>query len=141
MDVTYAEPHLSSAAAHAALQRAVQHAESLELAICCAVVDRCGELIAFLKMDGAPPAAPEFARRKAITSAMTRRPTDEVTERLKPDGPMAGYFTLPNICVFPGGIPIRFNDRVIGAIGVSGGTGEADIACATAGIEALVVGA
>src|SRR4051812_40791748 len=137
MDVTYAEPHLSSSAANAALQCAIQHAASIDLAICCAVVDRRGELIAFLRMDGTPPAASEFARRKAITAAMTRRPTEEVTERLTPDGPMAGYFTLPNICVFPGGIPIRVNERVIGAIGVSGGTGEADIACATAGIEAL----
>ena len=63
-----------------------------------------------------------------------------MTERLRPDGPFAGYFTLPDICVFPGGIPIRLDNRVIGAIGaigVSGGTGEADIACATAGIQTI----
>ncbi len=49
----------------------------------------------------------------------------------------AGGPHIPRIALFGGGLPIRVGDRVVGGIGVSGGTVEQDIACAQAGLAAL----
>lgn len=49
----------------------------------------------------------------------------------------SGLAARPRLVMFGGGLPISDNGDLIGAIGISGGSGEQDIACARAGLEAL----
>lgn len=50
---------------------------------------------------------------------------------------LAGVPHIPRIATFGGGLPIRVGDRVVGGIGVSGGSVEQDVACAQAGLDAM----
>ncbi len=83
-----------------------------------------GELIAYIRMDGASPAASKIAQNKAYTSACDRSETSKMGERMRgKDNP--AFWGDERITGFGGGVPIIQNDKVIGAIGVSG-LAEAD---------------
>ncbi len=78
-----------------------------------------GELIAYIRMDGASPAASKIAKNKAYTSACDRSETSKMGERMRgKDNP--AFWGDEQITGFGGGVPIIQNDKVIGAIGVSG---------------------
>jgi len=78
-----------------------------------------GELIAYIRMDGASPAASKIAQNKAYTSACDRSETSKMGERMRGrDNP--AFWGDERITGFGGGVPIIQNDKVIGAIGVSG---------------------
>jgi uncharacterized protein GlcG (DUF336 family) len=99
-----------------------------------AVVDAGGHLISFDRMDGAEIAGPVLAPDKAYTAVAHRIGTHELTELTAPGGPLAGMSSSGGgrcIC-FAGGIPLWSGDRVVGGVGVSGGTAEQDLAAAQA---------
>ena len=99
-----------------------------------AVVDGGGHLVAFQRMDGAEIAGPVLARDKAFTAVAHRIATDELPALVAPGGPLAGMASADGgryVC-FGGGIPLWSAGRVVGGIGVSGGTVEQDVACARA---------
>src|ERR1700739_5011326 len=106
------------------------------------VVDSGANQIFFEKMDGAYLGSGDIALHKAQTSARFPFPTRGVQELaygkdLK-GGMVPGLALVPGILSFPGGLPILTADNVqIGAIGVSGGTGDQDEMCAQAGIDAV----
>ena len=88
-------------------------------------------------MDGAPLISIEVAQNKAYT-ALLGAPSQDFFNRIKDDPALlAGAPHIPRIVTFGGGLPIRADGAVVGAIGVSGGTVEQDIACAQAGLEAI----
>ena len=68
---------------------------------------------------------------KARTAATLRRPTRVLFEVANK---MPAYATLPALYALPGGLPIMADGRVIGAVGVSGVTGDQDEQCAKAGL-------
>ena len=104
--------------------------------MCIAVVGPTGDLVYFEKMDDCQFGSVTIAQHKARTAARYRRPT-VVFERLLGKGPFFSYLpTLDDVIASRGGNPIVVNGRIIGAIGVSGGTGSQDDLISQAGAKA-----
>jgi glc operon protein GlcG len=105
--------------------------------LCVAVVGPSGELVYFEKQDNCQYASITISQHKARTAARARRPT-VVFERLIGKGSFYAYLTtLDDEIASRGGNPLLVDGKVIGAIGVSGGTGSQDDAVSMAGVEAL----
>ena len=104
---------------------------------CVAVVNPAGELVYFEKQDNCQNASITISQHKARTAARYRRPT-VVFERLLGKGPFFAYLpTLDDVIASRGGNPIVVGGKLIGAIGVSGGSGSQDDAGSLAGQAAL----
>ena len=99
-----------------------------------AVLDAGANLLSFNRMDGAELAGPNLAVDKAYTSVTNRIATGELRARIAPDGDLPGMNANGNgrYIAFAGGIPCWDGDRVVGAIGVSGGSWDEDQICAEA---------
>jgi glc operon protein GlcG len=103
-----------------------------------AIVGPDGELLYFERMDGTQNAGPALAQRKARTSALYRRPTKVFVDQFAAGN--IAFMTFPDEArpiASEGGLPIIVGGRLVGAIGVSGGTGAQDGVVATAAINAL----
>ncbi len=100
-----------------------------------AVVDTHGVLVHFEKMDDTQIASVKIAITKARASATFRRPTRVFADNIAKGNNAA--MTLPGVIGSPGGVPIVVGGKMIGAVGVSGVTGDQDEQCAKAGISSL----
>jgi glc operon protein GlcG len=92
-----------------------------------AVVDRHGELVAFLRTDGCGLASITIALNKAFTAARERVESGALGERSRTEGFPMTNFGDPRYVGWGGGVPIIVAGEVIGAIGVSGLPEEADV--------------
>ncbi len=115
---------------------AIATAEQSGALVSVAVVDGGGHLLAFARMDGAEIAGPVLAPDKAHTAVAHRIGTHELTELISPGADLAGMNAADHgrYIGFPGGLPLWDADRVVGGIGVSGGTGAQDLAAAQAAL-------
>ena len=105
--------------------------------MCIAVVDPHGELVYFERDDFCQFGSISISQHKARTAARYRRPT-VVFERLSGKGPFFSYLsTLDDVIMSRGGNPLVVGGKIIGAIGVSGGTGSQDDTISQAGAAAL----
>jgi uncharacterized protein GlcG (DUF336 family) len=97
-----------------------------------------GATIAAIRGDGAGIHSLDSAHDKAYTSVTFKNDTLALAERAKTDGPIAPLAKLPHILFFPGGVVIKLNDEIIGAIGAAGAPGgNLDDGCAKAGLEKI----
>jgi uncharacterized protein GlcG (DUF336 family) len=104
---------------------------------CVAVVGPTGDLVYFEKQDNCQHASTTISQHKARTAARYRRPT-VVFERLSGKGPFFSYLsTLDDVIMSRGGNPIVVGGKLIGAVGVSGGSGSQDDVVSLAGQAAL----
>jgi glc operon protein GlcG len=117
-------------AARLALAAAITEATRNGWSISVAVVDPSGDLIAFAKMDGAPPASIGIAPAKARTAARMKRSTGVLDSTLTA-GRLA-LLGLDGITPVEGGVPVYSGADVVGAIGVSGATSMQDAQVARA---------
>jgi glc operon protein GlcG len=101
-----------------------------------AVVDNNGELIYFLRMDGAQIASVAIAQGKAHTAARFRRPTQAFYNAYEAGHPYVATLD-PTLVASPGGFPLVEGGKMIGAIGCSGGTGDQDAATCKVGAEMI----
>jgi len=126
-------------AAAAAVTAAVRWAEDANLKVNVAVVDTGGNLAAFLRMPGGFLHSITIAIDKAYTAAGFGLPTGAWTDALKSHSQAVrdGLPLRPRMVCFGGGLPIRYEGRLLGGIGVSGGSEEQDEACARAGLVAI----
>jgi len=126
-------------AAAAAVTAAVRWAEEANLKVNVAVVDTGGNLAAFLRMPGGFLHSTNIAIDKAYTAAGFWLPTSAWTDALKSHSQAVrdGLSLRPRMVCFGGGVPLRHEGRLIGGIGVSGGSEEQDEACARAGLIAI----
>ncbi|HWE47341.1 MAG TPA: heme-binding protein [Caulobacteraceae bacterium] len=99
-----------------------------------AVVEPSGALVAFERMDGVQYGSLEVAQAKARAAALYRRPSKAWADAIAAG--RAGVVTFPNVVAAEGGIPIVADGKIVGAIGVSGGTSEQDGAVAMAALAA-----
>lgn len=122
---------LAVAMVDAAIATATQHG----IVVSAAVVDGGGNLLAFKRMDDAEVAGPTLAVDKAYTSVAHRIETHELAALVAPGGDLVGMNANGGgrYVAFAGGVPCWDGTRVVGGMGVSGGTGEQDLACARAG--------
>src|SRR6202011_1076204 len=105
---------LDQAGAQTALQTARESAQQRNAPSAIAVVDPAGDLLAFQRMDGVRPASADLAIEKPRTAARLQRPTAEIEENIN-RGRTA--FITANVVVLRGGMPIRVNGEVVGAVG------------------------
>jgi glc operon protein GlcG len=120
----------------------VDRAQQLQKAAVVAVTDGYGELIAFARMDGAPPASIRIAQNKAWTAARDRKPTKDIGDKIRdPErGFDIAFYGDSRFVGWGGGVPIWKNGEVVGAIGVSGLSSTDDIALANEGVEIIMRG-
>ncbi len=103
-----------------------------------AVVDRFGVTQVMLRDRFAGAHTPATAAGKAWTAASFRTNTTELVASTQPGMPQAAVRNLPGAVILGGGLIIEAGGSLVGAVGVSGAPGgDADDACAKAGIEAV----
>jgi uncharacterized protein GlcG (DUF336 family) len=103
-----------------------------------AVVDRFGVMQVMLRDRFAGAHTPATAAGKAWTAVSFRGNTTELVAATQPGMPQAAVRNLPGVVILGGGVIVEAGGSLIGAVGVSGGPGgDADDACAKAGIEAV----
>lgn len=140
MQVTSSTPGISAEAAAAAVQAAVAHATKNGWRINVAVVDRGGNLMAFLRMPGAFLHSIQLAIDKAYTAASFGFSTKQWMSLVGSDeGMKLGFSSQPRLIVFGGGLPVGSGEW-IGGIGVSGASEAEDEECARAGLAAIGFG-
>ena len=104
-----------------------------------AVADEGGNLVAHVRMDGAWLGSVDIAINKAFTARAFDITTRELATQSQSGGQFFGIHASNHgrVMIFAGGIPLRRNGKVVGGVGVSGGSGEQDHAVAAAGAEAF----
>jgi len=102
-----------------------------------AVVDPAGELVYFEKMDGTQNGSVTVAIAKARSAALFKRPTKAFQDTLAAGGDGLRILRLENAVPVEGGIPLIMDGKIVGAVGLSGGTSQQDGQCAQAGAAAL----
>jgi uncharacterized protein GlcG (DUF336 family) len=130
---------LSSTVAHGIIEAAIRKAEMLGVAVNVAVIDAGTHLKAFSRMDGAVLGSIDLALRKAKTAALFEINSEAVWDYAKPGAPAEGL-ELSNgiLATFAGGIPLKSAaGKMIGAVGISGGTVPQDREIAEAGAAAF----
>ena len=125
--------------AHRVLMAARKKAEDINVPMNIAVTDEGNNLKAFIAMDGAWLGSIDIAQGKAFTARAFDMPTKTLAPLAQPNQPLFGINAgnAGKLIVFPGGIPIQRGSRVVGAIGVSGGSVEQDQEVAEAGAAAF----
>jgi len=100
-----------------------------------AVVDAGGNLVSHVRMDGAWIGSIDISINKAFTARAFDIETAQLAKNSQPGQQFFGVHASNHgrVMIFAGGIPLRRNGAVIGAIGVSGGDGKQDQTVATAG--------
>jgi uncharacterized protein GlcG (DUF336 family) len=127
------------ATAHTVLHAALDHATEIGVPMNVAVVDAGGNLVAFARQDGAWLGSIDISKNKAYTARAFDMPTADLQPMVQPGQPLYGIEASNDgkLIAFPGGIPLKRGDEIIGAIGVSGGMVDQDQAVAEAGVTAL----
>ena len=132
---------LNQTEAKTIIDGAVHKANEFGLPMCIAVVDESGNLIAFERMDGGKIHSITISQDKAFTAASARKGTHEFNKACIPGhkNNLFGIHTAlgGRMCIVGGGLPITFNGKVVGGIGVSSGSPEQDKDCAQAGVDAF----
>jgi uncharacterized protein GlcG (DUF336 family) len=130
---------LSLSAAQRVADAAVAAAHSHRVAVCIAVSDPSGEPIVTMRMDGAPRLSADVARNKAYTVASFNGMPTHVWWPAIADDPalVHGLTHTPRLVIFAGGVPIRLDEALVGAVGVSGGSAEQDRAIAEAAAQVV----
>ena len=120
-------------------EAAVVAAEAMGVAVCIAVTDHAGHLLQFTRMDGAPLMSASIAQDKAYTVAgFNGLPTGAFWGLISGDDSLVhGIVKTDRLIVFGGGVPVLLEGDLVGAVGVSGGSTDQDVAIATAGAAAL----
>jgi len=102
-----------------------------------AIVDEGANLKSFHRMDNAWLGSVDISIKKAKTARFFDMPTGEIGKLSQPGGPLYGIeHSNGGLISFPGGVLLKHGDRIVGAIGVSGGSVDQDHEVATAGANA-----
>jgi uncharacterized protein GlcG (DUF336 family) len=101
-----------------------------------AIVDIAGDLVYFEKMDGTHAASVDIAIDKARASVRFKRATKVLQDQLAAGGEGWRFLTLRGVVAAEGGVPLLMDGKIVGALGISGGTGAQDGQAANAGLAA-----
>jgi uncharacterized protein GlcG (DUF336 family) len=135
---TYAVKLLTPETALVAAQAALAQCRKAGHQVAVAVVDRSGVLQVLLRDRFAGAHTVEVATQKAWTAASFRIATTALAAETQAGKPMSGIRAAPRVMAIGGGLAIEAGGSTFGGIGVSGAPGgEADDACASAGIKAI----
>ncbi len=126
---------LSLAAARRIVAAAEAEANARRLGVVIVVVDDGGEVIQVTRMDGAQVASVNVGIGKARTAAIFRRPSRVFEEQIR-NGRIAAL-ALAGATPLQGGVPVLVDGKVVGAVGVSGDSPQADEEIAIVGANAI----
>jgi len=126
-------------AAQSVIDAARQRARAIDVPMNIAIVDEGGNLVAFARMDGAWLGSIDIAQGKAYTARAFDMGTDELAPMCQPGQPLFGIHASNQgrLIIFPGGVPLKSDGAVVGAIGASGGNPDEDQQVAQAGAAAF----
>ena len=119
----------------AAEKKAIEIGQPMNIA----VVDAGGNLVAHVRMDKAWLGSIDISIKKAFTARAFDTSTKELSKLAQPGKDFYGIHASNDgkVMIFAGGIPLKRGEEVVGAIGVSGGSGEQDQSVAEAGATAF----
>lgn len=103
-----------------------------------AIGDRHGEIIALLRMDGAPLPSPGIASNKVFTSSRLQQLSGALGRAANAEGWDVHYHGDARYLGWDGGAPVFFSQQCIGSVAVSGLSGEEDLEIANLGVNAIV---
>jgi uncharacterized protein GlcG (DUF336 family) len=131
---------VGSELARVGIDAAVAESVRLSVPTCTAILDAAGHLVSFERMDGAPFQTIALAQAKAFSVAGNLMATHDSWESIR-DEPwlVHGVQGVEGLVVLGGGVPIRYGDMIVGAVGVSGKSSMAeDRAIAEAAASAIL---
>src|SRR4029453_3037420 len=102
-----------------------------------AIVDTAGDLVYFENLDGTQAASVNIAVDKARSAARFKRPTKALQDVLAAGGDGLRLLALQGAVPVEGGLPLLMDGKIVGAIGLSGGTSQQDGQCAKAGADSV----
>ncbi len=129
--------NISNEQAHKVLAGALADARKQNIPMAVAIVDTAGNLVAFDRMDNTQNGSVMVSQDKAVSAALYRRSTKVFQDALAGGGAGLRILTLRGANAVEGGLPIVVDGKIIGAVGVSGGSAEQDGVVAKAGLDAL----
>ena len=124
--------------ARKAVAGAIAEARKIAVPMAVAVLDTAGQLVAFERMDNTQTASTMIAQDKGASAAMYRRSTKVFQDLVAGGGVGLRVLQLRGAIAVEGGIPLFVDGKIIGAIGVSGGSSEQDGVVAKAGQESML---
>ena len=130
-------PSITLEMAKKAAAPAIAEARKNNWAMAIAIVDTAGDLVYFEKMDDTQVGSVEVAQSKARSAARFKRPTKAFQDALAAGGEGLRILALDGAIPVDGGLPMVVGGKIVGAIGVSGGTSAQDGQVAAAGVAAL----
>jgi uncharacterized protein GlcG (DUF336 family) len=130
---------LSLADARRLIAAGERKAEELGIPYNIAVVDAGGGLIAHVRMDGAWLGSVDISIHKAWTARAFDMATEDLAKMAQSGKPLFGIDSTNHdkVVIFGGGIPLKIDNVVVGALGASGGTVDQDMLVANAAVAAF----
>ncbi len=116
---------------------AVAEARKINWPMVVAITDTAGDLVYLEKMDTAQTGSVNLAIAKARSAVLYKRPSKVWADLVGAGGDNLRLIALQGIVPSNGGIPLVLDGKIVGAIGVSGGTGAQDGQCAQAGADSV----
>lgn len=114
-----------------------QQARSMNIAIVCSIVDDRGQQRLLFSMDNVLLVSHALAPKKAWSAAALKMATHDIAREVQPGAGLYGLQHQQEMCCIGGGFPLWIGNRFVGAVGVSGGTAEQDMAVVRNGVAAF----
>lgn len=136
---TYETAGITLDIARSLIQKVEKKAEQMGLSVVVAVTNAAAHPVAVECMDDSYIASYDIAMGKAYTVVALKMPTSTLKPLCQPNGPLYGiqHTNGGKIVIFGGGVPLCYQGRLIGGLGVSGGSEEQDILLAEYGASVL----
>ena len=129
--------NLSLEKARKIIRAGQKKAQKMDIAAVFAVVNPEGNLIIEERMDNAILVSVEVAYKKAYTAAALKLNTQDLTALVQPGAMFYGLQSDPKYIVFGGGMLLKVDGKIVGAVGVSGGSAQEDMEIAKACVKAF----
>lgn len=130
-------PSIGIEGARKVMAAAEEEASKNNWPVVIAIIDTGGHIVMLHRRDDAQLSAIEIAQGKAKTALMFKRPSKVLDEAIAGGGPGLRFLALKDIVPLEGGMPIVFQGKIIGAIGVSGVLSSQDAQVAQAGLDTI----
>ena len=131
------DSNLSLEKARKIIRAGEKKAKEMNLSAVFAVVNSEGNLIIEERMDNAILVSIEVAYKKAYTAAALKLNTEDLTALVQPGAMFYGLQSDPKYIVFGGGMLLKVDGKIVGAVGVSGGSAQEDMEIARACVKAF----
>jgi uncharacterized protein GlcG (DUF336 family) len=125
---------LTLAGAFKVMHAAIAKADTIGQPMCITIVDSGGNVLTCARMDGSKALSVISSRNKAVTAALSAEPTGGAHADVEIQIALASESHWTNLI---GGLPIRIDGHIVGAIGAGSGSGSQDLAVARAGAAAV----